>query len=483
MNEVRPAFSRRQILQLGAVGGLSLAGLTACSPAAPKPIASPTRLAFPEGYTWGAATSAYQVEGSPTADGRGLSIWDVFTAQPGHVVDGTTGDPAADQFRRWRDDIELMDDLGLGAYRFSISWPRIQPTGSGRVNQKGIDHYRKICDALAAKNIRPAITLYHWDLPYALQDAGGWPLRDTASRFADYATVMFDAFKDLDADWFTINEPKTTAFQGYRDGVHAPGIQDPNLAMAAVHHQLLAHGLAVQAFRAAAATGRIGIALNLMPVYATSPAAKRATSNVDAVENRLFLDPVLLGSYPKDALGTGPGQQLASFAEFAAVQKPGDLDIISSKNDLLAVQYYGVSGVNSTGQEVRIHPTSRATWEQIYPEGLYDLLTRLKRDYPAIPIVITENGMPDPTANLTTDDPYRITYLRDHFVQAHRAIAAGVPLEGHYVWSLLDNFEWAEGYTQRWGIVAVDFSTQKRRKKKSATYFAEVIRANAVTTA
>ncbi|HEY5320732.1 MAG TPA: GH1 family beta-glucosidase [Galbitalea sp.] len=437
---------------------------------------------FPKDFIWGAATSAYQVEGSTKADGRGISIWDTFSALPWTIVDHSSGEPAADHYRLREEDLDLMASLGLGAYRFSIAWPRIIPLGSGAVNQRGIDFYRGLVDGLVKRGIRPAITLYHWDLPQPLQDAGGWAVRATATRFAEYARVMFDALGDVEADWFTINEPKTTAFSGYRDGAHAPGIKDADAAAAAVHHQLLAHGLAVQQFRASGAKGRIGIALNLMPVYSTSAESKAATRIIDSVENRLFLDPVLLGSYPKDAIGGLSGQLPADPATFAAVIHPGDLDIVSTKSDLLAVQYYGVAGVDASGNEVGLYPTSLASWQQIYPEGLYDLLTRITKDYPKIPLVITENGMPDKTATLTTDDPYRVTFLRDHFIQSSRAISAGVPLVGHFVWSLLDNFEWAEGYTQRWGIVAVDFATQKRTPKRSAAFFSSVIAANAVPT-
>jgi beta-glucosidase len=480
------ALTRRQVLQLGTLGGLSVALLAGCAPLVPSAAAwkAPrTPMPFPRGFTWGAATSAYQVEGSTKIDGRGVSIWDTFAAQPGSIADHSTGDPAADHYRLWESDLDLMASLGLMSYRFSIAWPRIQPLGSGPINQKGIDFYRGLIDGLLKRGIKPAITMYHWDLPQPLQDVGGWANRKTATAFASYAEVLFRAFGDVDADWFTINEPKTTAYEGYAYGVHAPGLQDGSAAGAAIHHQLLAHGLAVRNFRASGARGRIGIALNLLPVYPIKPAAKQATTFTDGAENRLFLDPVLLGRYPTDAIGGLPGQVGLGSTAFESNILPGDLKIISSKIDLLGVQYYGVSGIDVDGYQVEIHPISRATWQQIYPEGLYDLLTRIKRDYPKIPLVITENGMPDPTAKHTVDDPYRVTFLREHFQQAARAIAAGVPLEGYYVWSLLDNFEWAEGYTQRFGIVAVDYATQKRTPKKSAALLTSVIRANAVAPA
>ena len=485
-------FTRRTLL-VAAGGGALAAALAACTPGSPTvaptssssatltawtPPAEP--MAFPKGYLWGAATSAYQVEGSVTADGRGPSVWDTFASRPGTIRDGSTGEPAADQYRRFPEDIALMSSLGLGAYRFSISWPRIQPTGSGPVNAAGIDHYRRVIDELGANDIRSAITLFHWDLPQALQDAGGWQNRDTALRFADYAAACFDALGYAAADWVTLNEPKTHAFVGHWYGAHAPGLRDPDAAAAAVHHQLLAHGMAVRRFRESGAPGRIGIALNLLPVYSARPDETEAMQRLDASENRLFLDPVLLGNYPDDALGPSRGQLPADPAAFAALQQGGDLDLISTPNDFLAVQYYGVAVVDDTGNQVQLHPTSAASWQQVWPEGLYDLLTRIQRDYPAIPVLLTENGIPDPTADLTVDDPHRIDFLRTHFQQAARAIGEGVPLEGHFVWSLLDNFEWAEGYQQRWGLVAVDFETQQRTLKRSATFFADVIAANAV---
>ncbi|MFF2369381.1 GH1 family beta-glucosidase [Agromyces sp. NPDC058110] len=483
-------IARRGFLALGgsAAAAAALAACTASSsptgPATPTPTpwAPPAEpMPFPADYLWGTATSAYQVEGETALDGRGPSIWDTFAATRSNVKGGATGDPAADQYHRYEADADLMSDLGVGAYRFSISWSRILPTGSGAVNQAGLDHYRAVVDALVARGIRPAITLFHWDLPQALQDAGGWGDRETTARFAEYARTLFDAFGDVEIDWLTINEPKTHAFVGHWYGVHAPGLTDPDAAAAAVHHQMLAHGLAVREFRASGAKGRIGIALNLLPVYPIDPDATGGAERVDASENRLFLDPVLLGSYPIDAIGPYPGSLPADATAFEALQQPGDLDVISEPCDLLAIQYYGVTGVDDGGNTVTIEPTSAASWQQIRAEGLYDLLTRLRDDYPPIPILITENGMPDPLPAVTVDDPYRVDFLRTHFQQAARAIDEGVPLIGHFVWSLLDNFEWAEGYSQRWGIVAVDFATQERMPKASAGYFSDVIAANAVS--
>jgi len=483
-------LTRRQLLALSAAAATT-AALAACAgpPAlAPTATAAPwvpptDPMPFPPGYTWGAATSAFQVEGSTTADGRGASVWDTFCAGGGRVRGGATGDPGADHYRRYEEDLDLMATLGLGAYRFSVAWPRIQPTGVGAANQKGIDFYRRLVDGLLERGIKPGITLFHWDLPQSLQDAGGWPARDTAYRFADYARIVFDALGDSGADWFTINEPKTHAFVGHWYGAHAPGISDPTAAAAAVHHQLLGHGLAVEQFRDSGAPGRIGIALNLMPVYPVSPEFEDSARIIDGTENRLFLDPVLLGRYPEDGVGSASGMVPTGRREFDALALPGDLETISAPCDLLAVQYYGVTGAGADGASVPLYPTSNAPWQQLHAEGLYDLLTRLKADYPTIPIVITENGIPDESPELTTDDPYRIDYLREHFQQASRAIAEGVPLEAHYVWSLLDNFEWAEGYEQRWGIVAVDFETQQRSPKASFDFYSSVIAANAVPSA
>lgn len=483
------AFSRRTLFAL-AGGGTLAAVLAACTQGidtpSPTPVPSETwsppaePLAFPEGFVWGAATSAYQVEGSVTADGRAPSVWDTFAALRGAIADGSTGDPAADQYVRYPEDVALMAGLGLGAYRFSLSWPRIQPSGSGAANVVALDHYRRLVDALREKGISPAITLFHWDLPQSLQDAGGWAKRDTALRFADYAALCFDALGDVEADWMTLNEPKTHAFVGHWYGAHAPGLSSADLAAAAVHHQLLAHGLAARRFRESGATGRVGIALNLLPVYPIDPDHTDGLTRLDARENRLFLDPVLKGIYPDDAIGPLAGQLPARPAAFESLQHEGDLETISEPLDFLAVQYYGVTGVDAAGAEAVIAATSAAAWQQIRPEGLYDILMRIVREYPAIPLLITENGIPDPTSELTVDDPHRIDFLRAHFQQAARAIGDGAPLEGYYVWSLLDNFEWAEGYRQRWGIVAVDFQTQERTLKKSAEWYADVIAANAV---
>ncbi len=492
--------ARRTVLEMGCgLVGLGLLGACtdhdhptdATTDTTPAPEQTPTAWAvpaepmrFPQGFVWGSATSAFQVEGSSTADGRGVSIWDTFAAQPGRIDDGSTADPTADQYRRWESDLDLMVDLGLQAYRFSISWPRIVPTGyltgGGEVNQKGLDHYRRLVDGLLDRGMHPAITLYHWDLPQPLQDAGGWAVRDTADRFADYAAVVFESLRDVDATWLTINEPKTTAMVGYAGTEHAPALGDIDAGLAAVHHQLLAHGKAVQAFREIGGRGGIGIALNLMPVYGGA-GAELAADRLDAAENRLYLDPVLRGTYPDEAVGDKPGQLRGDRAAFEALVQPGDLETISQPCDLLAVQYYGVAGIDKTGAWLQLYPPSSAGWQQVHAEGLYELLVRLPADYPDVPpLVISENGIPDPDAQGQIDDPQRLDFLRTHLQQAARAVAEGVDLQQYYAWSFLDNFEWARGMTQRWGIVHVDYDTQRRTPKSSARWYSQVVRTNAV---
>ena len=477
---------RRRTLLRGAAAAAAAAGLPAVAgcespPDQPEPDRTPGRLTFPSGFRWGAATSAYQIEGAAAEDGRGPSIWDTFSHTPGRVAGGDTGDVAADHYHRYREDLDLMKGLGLKSYRFSVSWSRVIPDGTGAVNQAGLDFYRRLVDGLHERGIEPMVTLFHWDLPQTLQDRGGWVNRDCAQWFADYAAVMYRALGDAVPTWLTLNEPKTVVDVGYRYGAHAPGVRDDNQAYVVAHHLLLAHGLAVQALRADRSRGRVGPALNLAPAYpdpVDDPAAKAAAELADGYENRLYLDPVLKGAYPADVL-----EELDSMR---AVIRDGDLKVIGSPIDVLAIQYYNPVFVTATGSYVTRLPTSDAGWQQIYPDGLYDILTRLRRDYLQndagdIPITITENGRPSadaPDAEGRVDDPERIDFLRDHFTAAHRAIADGVKLEGYHVWSLLDNFEWAEGYRQRWGLVYVDYPTQRRIEKSSAQWYRDVIARN-----
>jgi beta-glucosidase len=437
-------------------------------------------LVFPDGFGWGAATSAYQIEGAAKDDGRGESVWDTFSHTPGRTRNGDTGDIAIDHYHRYPQDLDLMRDLGLRSYRFSISWPRIQPDGTGEPNQRGLDFYRRIVEGLHERGIEPMATLYHWDTPQALQDRGGWESRDTAYRFADYAEHVYAALGDAVPVWLTVNEPKTVVQNGYITGHHAPGKRDEPLAYQVAHHLQLGHGLAVQALRATGSKARIGPAFNLHPCYPADDSAEAAAATrlFDGYENRLYLDSALRGHYPADVLADqGPDSPLARSI------RDGDLAVISSPIDLVAVQYYTPIYVTATGETEMRHATSEAFWQQIYPDGMYDILTRVTRDYGPIPITVTENGLPCPDILGPEDDindVERVAFLRDHFAAAHRAIADGVPLESYHVWSLLDNFEWEQGYEERWGLVYVDYASQRRILKLSARWYQRVIRDNMV---
>ncbi|WP_030453148.1 GH1 family beta-glucosidase [Herbidospora cretacea] len=425
-----------------------------------------TSVRFPRDFVWGAATSAFQVEGATKEDGRGVSVWDTFAATPGNVRDGDTGDPGADQYHRFEQDIELMRELGLESYRFSVAWPRVQPTGAGRPNLKGLDYYKRLVDGLVGAGIRPMVTLFHWDLPQALQDEGGWENRETAYRFAEYAEIMYDALHVR--DWLTINEPKTVVDCGYRTGIHAPGVRDDDRALVACHHLLLAHGLASRVLHDRHPGRRIGPALNLHPTYPAddSPEAKEAARRQDARENRLYLEPVFNGTYPEEAMTRHD------------MITDGDMEIISEKVDVLGVQYYTPLFIDAEQRRVVRHPVRVAGWLEDYPDGLHDILLRVTRDHPGVPIVITENGLAtddavSPDGGVHDED--RIDYLRGHIGAMHRAVKAGAMVEGYHVWSLLDNFEWAEGYSQRFGIVHVDYETQKRIPKDSALWYRNLI--------
>ncbi|HEY8426711.1 MAG TPA: GH1 family beta-glucosidase [Limnochordales bacterium] len=440
---------------------------------------------FPEGFLWGCATASYQIEGSPLADGASPSIWHRFSHTPGNVHGGDTGDVACDHYRRWRDDVALMRELGLKAYRFSIAWPRVLPDGTGRVNEAGVAFYDRLVDALLEAGIVPFVTLYHWDLPGALQDRGGWANRDVVGWFAEYAGVMFERLGDRVRHWITLNEPWCVAHLGYVAGVHAPGMRDLWAGLRAAHHLLLAHGEAVAAFRASkAAGGKIGITLNLGPQHAAteSEADRAAADRSDAYHNRLFLDPLFKGRYP-DVLVRHFGGAWPEVTD-------EDLAIIRRPIDFLGVNYYsrgvvadapgegllGIRGVDTGG------PRTAMGWE-IYPEGLYELLVRLHREYGGLPLYITENGAAFDDrldASGEVDDGERLDYLRRHFLQARRAIDDGVRLEGYFVWSLMDNFEWALGYSKRFGIVYVDYPTQRRIVKRSGRWYRQVIEANGV---
>lgn len=441
-------------------------------------------LTFPQEFVWGAATAAYQIEGAWNEDGRGASIWDTFCHRPGTIANAETGDVAADHYRRWAVDVDLMAGLGLEAYRFSVSWPRVLPEGRGRVNAAGLDFYSRLVDALLTRGIEPYITLYHWDLPQALQDRGGWTQPDTVHYFADYAYLLGSRLGDRATHWITHNEPFVAAFAGNYTGEHAPGVQDPIAAFQVVHHLLLSHGYAVEALRDAAPRAQVGIALNLSPVHPASDSEKdlETAARMDGVTNRLFLDPVLLGRYPEDIVAlAGP--------LFPQVQ-PGDLKRIAAPLDFLGVNYYSRTVVRHDPSVpileaawVRPEGSEYSEMWEIYAPGLYELLARLKADYAPANLYVTENGIPVPDVPDgagRVHDPRRIGYLRDHLEQVHRAIGAGVPVRGYFVWSLTDNFEWAHGYKMRFGLTYVDFDTQERTVKDSGRWYAQVIRQHGV---
>lgn len=436
--------------------------------------------AFPEDFLWGAATSAYQIEGSPLADGAGPSIWHAFAHTPGCIADGETGDIACDHYRRYRDDIALMADLGLTAYRFSISWGRIFPEGTGRANPRGLDFYRRLVDALRGRGIAPMATLYHWDLPLALQQRGGWLHRDSAGWFGDYAQTVFRALDDGVHLWATLNEPWVVAVGGHLNGDLAPGHRSPAEAALVAHNLLRAHGTAVQAYRAEG-RNRIGLVVNLEPQHPATDAERDRTAAArrDAFINRWFLDPALLGHYP--------GELIEGFGPAWPAFPSDDLRLIRETLDFIGVNYYSRAVVRHAAADIpaRAEPVRQAGrphtamgWE-VYPQGLTETLVRVHEDYGAPPLYITENGAafpdPRPQAGMITD-PDRVAYLHAHIEAARQAIAQGVNLCGYFAWSLLDNFEWAYGYTKRFGLIHVDYATQTRTPKASARFYTEVIR-------
>lgn len=469
-------------------------------------------MAFPEKFLWGAATAAYQVEGAPRDGGKGESIWDRFSRTPGAIEDASTGDIACDQYHRYREDVALLSELGAQSYRFSVSWPRILPDGklaAAGPNPAGLDYYSRLIDTLLDNGILPWLTLYHWDLPQSLQDEGGWPSRDTAYRFADYAHIVHDALRDRVHHWTTFNEPWVSAFLGYTAGVHAPGTQSARAGLQAAHHLLLAHGLAVEAITEASPSDSVGITVNNTVAYPRDPSNPddvAAAASLDAQHNGLFLDPLFRGEYPQtlwDDLTTA-GLDTA----LSDVIRDGDLARISAPIDFLGTNYYTddlvtahrpgatIGTVESPGLSPypaprrftvvpRDLPKTEMGW-YIHPQGLTDLLVRLHRDYtgPAqTALYVTENGSafddhigPDGTIN----DPKRVAYLRDHLAAIDQAIASGASVSGYFAWSLLDNFEWSFGYSKRFGLVHVDYATLKRTLKASAEYYREVTRANAI---
>ncbi|WP_027346739.1 GH1 family beta-glucosidase [Hamadaea tsunoensis] len=447
---------------------------------------------FPAGFRWGVATASYQIEGAAQEDGRAPSIWDTFSRTPGRVADGHTGQVACDHYHRYAEDIAIMRGLGVGTYRFSLAWPRIQPDGSGPINPKGLDFYDRLVDGLLEAGIAPMATLYHWDLPQTLEDAGGWPNRDLASRFADYALAAYARLGDRVPTWTTLNEPWCSAFLGYCSGRHAPGRIEPANSFRAAHTLMLGHGLAARALRAAGAQ-EVSVTVNLSPAIPrtlSDPHDQAAARLLDGLHNRIFLDPLLLGRYPTD--------MLAHMERFCGLDhiRTGDEETIAAPIDFLGVNYYmptmvaaqvgqpssdqfpGTEGVLFLDPDV---PQTGMGWP-IDADSFHTLLVRLHRDYPGTPIMITENGssFPDVVVGDTVQDADRIGYFDGHLRAVAGAIADGVDLRGYLAWSLLDNFEWGYGYDKRFGLVHVDYATQQRRLKASAHWYKDVIANNSL---
>ncbi|MFD6437529.1 GH1 family beta-glucosidase [Streptomyces venezuelae] len=459
----------------------------------------PEPITFPADFLWGAATSAYQIEGAVREDGRTPSIWDTFSHTPGRTAGGDTGDIAVEHYHRYRDDVALMASLGLNAYRFSVSWSRVQPTGRGPAVQRGLDFYRRLVDELLARDIRPALTLYHWDLPQELEDAGGWPVRETAYRFAEYAGIVGEALGDRVSSWITLNEPWCSAFLGYGSGVHAPGRTDPAAALHAAHHLNLAHGLGTQALRAVLpARARVAVSLNSAVVRAVSddPRDQDARRRIDHLANGVFHGPMLHGAYPEDLFA-----DTARVTDWSCVRE-GDLAAAHQPLDALGLNYYTPSLVSAAPEgsrsrradghgasdhspwpgsdDVAFHQTPGERTEMgwtIDATGLHELIMRYTHEAPGLPLYVTENGAayddkPDPEGRV--HDPERIAYLHQHLAAVRRAITDGADVRGYYLWSLLDNFEWSYGYGKRFGAVYVDYETQVRTPKSSAHWYAGV---------
>ena len=448
------------------------------------------KITFPEHFLWGAATASYQIEGAWNKHGKGESTWDRFTHTPGNIRNNDTGDVANDHYRLWKKDFGLMKKIGLKAYRFSISWPRILPTGRGKVNQKGLDFYNKLVDALLAADIVPFATLNHWDLPQKLEDEGGWPVRTTGDAFVEYADVMTRSLGDRVKNWITHNEPAVVAWMGYSTGQHAPGLKDYGLGARAAHHLMLSHGQAVPVIRRNSPEAEVGITLDISwRIPASNSRADRELVRVDdGLWFRWFADPLFGRGYPSDKLddftknGTLPNG--LNFVQ------SGDMDVISTPTDFLGLNYYSrtvyrADGDGNDPQVLFSNPKVPEHWTEmgweIYPEGLTSILARVYFNYQPRKVYITENGAsystpPDETGRVA--DELRIHYLRTHFAAAYRAIQMGVPLAGYFVWSLMDNFEWSWGYAQRFGLIWVDFETQKRILKDSARWYKRVIKKN-----
>ncbi|CAG0940248.1 beta-glucosidase [Anaerolineae bacterium] len=433
-------------------------------------------LSFPKDFVWGAATASYQIEGAWNEDGKGESIWDRFSHTPGKIENGDMGDVACDHYHHYRDDVALMRRLGLRAYRFSISWSRVLPEGRGAVNLVGLDFYDRLVDELFAANITPYATLYHWDLPQALED--GWLNRDTVGYFADYTALVARRLGDRVQNWMTLNEPWVSAFVGYREGRHAPGLQDEKLAFQAAHHLLVAHGLGMQAIRSISSQLNAGIVIDMFPTEAGSDSPQDQAMAEDAWQQGAgwFLDALVRGHYPPTAW--------RALGKNTPTVLPGDLAVIAQRIDFLGINHYSRHLIKN-GKNVKPVPGAEYTemeWE-VHPQAFGRLLRRLKRDYTLPPIYITENGAAFPdevSADGCVHDPRRLNYVRDYLRELHQAIEAGVDVRGYFLWSLLDNFEWSYGYSKRFGIVHVDFATQKRTVKDSGEWYARLIQQNSI---
>ena len=428
---------------------------------------------FPPDFVWGVATSAFQIEGAAFEDGKAESIWDRFCRQPGAIADASNGDVACDHYHRLDPDLDLVASLGLDLYRFSVAWPRVQPLGEGAWNEQGLAFYDRLVDGLLARGLAPHLTLNHWDLPQALQDKGGWASRDTVHRFVDYALGIQRRLGDRLAAITTHNEPWVVAVLGNEEGTFAPGIKSRKTAIQVAHHLLLSHGLALRALRAEGATAKLGIVLNMahqMPLT-DSDADKAKASLDDARGRRWYSDPLFKGQYPAEVL--------AELGADAPAMEPGDMQVIATPMDYIGINYYSRALSSAAGPiEARDKPYPKTAmgWE-IYPEGLRELLLTLHREYKLPPTYITENGgaFPDPSADGRVHDADRIDYLATHIAAVGQALAAGVPMAGYMVWSLMDNFEWASGYAKRFGIVHVDYVTQRRTPKDSALWYRDLV--------
>jgi beta-glucosidase len=436
---------------------------------------------FPSDFVWGVATAAYQVEGAANEGGRGPSIWDTFSHTPGLSRNGDTGDIACDHYHRWESDLNLLSDLGIGSYRLSLSWSRLQPSGEGALNQEGVAFYRSLLKGLGARGIQALVTLYHWDLPQPLEDAGGWPNRQTAYRFAEFTSLVLAELGDLSDEWITINEPWCVSFLGYGTGAHAPGRKNMREAVAAAHHLNLAHGLALKEFRKFDLGLRVGISNIVTDIVPSSPSQEDelAVARLDAYNNRIFLDPVLLGDYSPIVRSV--------FEEFGFAELiiDGDLELISGPIDFVGINHYQrviAWAENGAGflnlRERPAEPAVTSFGWSVIPESLHDVLVRVSREFTTLPIYVTESGASfddyiDPNGEVI--DSERVSYFSGYLAAAGTAIQDGVNLKGYFAWSFLDNFEWAEGYSKRFGLVYVDYRTQERIPKRSAYWYRQLI--------